>query len=153
LKFWGVTAPVPVEAAGANVTPCVDDGRVNEVEPRPEDAPDGAALIPESSWGPCFSPPHDTTSDGVGSAPGSFDIVNLGVGELGLPGCPRAQLLPARWRQVPGGAELTCSWVAITHQLLMETLTMVGRDVLQLAQVIPKMERRSFLLIPPQVAP
>jgi hypothetical protein len=62
---------------------------VNEVEPQPEDAPNGAALIPGSS-GPGFSPPCETASDDVGSAPRSFDTVDLGADELGLTGCPRA---------------------------------------------------------------
>jgi hypothetical protein len=50
-------APVPVEAAGANVTPRVDGFRVNEAEPRPEDAPARASLIPGSPRGPSFSQP------------------------------------------------------------------------------------------------
>jgi hypothetical protein len=73
-------APVPVEAAGANMTPHIDGGRANEVEPRLEGAPDGAALIPGSLRGPGFSPPGGCASD-------------LGVGELGLPGYHRVPLL------------------------------------------------------------
>jgi hypothetical protein len=95
-------APIPVEVAGANMTPGVDSGRVNEVEPRLEDTPDGAAIIPGSPRGPGFSPPRETFSDGVGSTLGSFDTVDLGAGELGLPGSPRVLLLPASWRQVAG---------------------------------------------------
>jgi hypothetical protein len=83
--------------------------------------------------------------------PGSFDIVDLGAGELGLSGYPRVPLLPASWRQVAGVAELTCSWVATVHRLLKETLAMVSRDVLQLARVSPKMERRGFLPNFPQL--
>jgi hypothetical protein len=48
--------PVTVEAARANMTPHIDGGRANEVEPRLEGAPDGAALIPGSPRGPGFSP-------------------------------------------------------------------------------------------------
>jgi hypothetical protein len=81
----------------------------------------------------------------VTSVPGPFDIVDLGAGELGLPGNPRAPPLPASWRQVAGGAELTCSWVTTMGRLLKEVLAMVGRDVLQLARVSPEMERRGFL--------
>jgi hypothetical protein len=105
-------APIPVEALGANVTPRVNSGHVNDVEPQPKDTADGAALIPGSLRGPGFSPPRETTSDDMGSAPGPIDIMDLGARELGLPGCPRAPLLPTSWRQVVwGGAELTCSWV------------------------------------------
>jgi hypothetical protein len=52
-----VEAPVPVEAVGANMTPHVDGGHENEVEPRPEGAPDGTALILGSPRGPGSSPP------------------------------------------------------------------------------------------------
>jgi hypothetical protein len=67
-------------------------------------------------------------------------------GELGLSGYPRAPPLPAIWRQVVGGAELTCLRVATVGRLLKETLATVGRDVLQPARVSPKMGRRGFLL-------
>jgi hypothetical protein len=40
-----VEAPILVEATCANVTPCVDGGHVNKVEPQPENTPDEAALI------------------------------------------------------------------------------------------------------------
>jgi hypothetical protein len=75
---------------------------VNEVEPQPEDALDGATLIPGSPRGPGFSAPRETASNGVGSASGSFDIMDLGASEPGLSGCPRAPLLPASWKQVVG---------------------------------------------------
>jgi hypothetical protein len=94
--------PVPVEAVGAKVTPRVDGGRANEAEPRPEDTPGGAAFIPGSPVGLGFCPPRGITSDNVMSAPGSFDVVDLGGGELGLPGYPRVPLLPTSWRQVAG---------------------------------------------------
>jgi hypothetical protein len=45
---------------------------------------------------------------------------------------------------VVAGMELMCSQVATLHRLLKETLTVVGRDVLQLARVSPQMEK-SFL--------
>jgi hypothetical protein len=87
-------APVPLEAAGANMTPHVDRGRVNEVEPRPEDAPDGAALIIGSPRGPSFSQPRGTSSDDTMSIPGSLDIMDFRAGQLGLLGCPKVPLLP-----------------------------------------------------------
>jgi hypothetical protein len=46
------------EVTGANMTPRVDGGHVNEVEPRPEDAHDGAALILGCLRGPGFNPPQ-----------------------------------------------------------------------------------------------
>jgi hypothetical protein len=75
---------------------------------------------------------------------GSSNIVDLGGNELGLPGHPRASLLPASWRQVEGGVELMCSHVVVVGQLLKETLATIGRDVLQLVWVSPKMERKIF---------
>jgi hypothetical protein len=52
-----VEVPVSVEVTSANMTPRVDGGHVNEVEPRPEDAHDGAALILGCLRGPGFNPP------------------------------------------------------------------------------------------------
>jgi hypothetical protein len=52
-----VEAPIPVEAASANVTPRVNGGRANEVEPQPKDASDGAALILGSLRGPASARP------------------------------------------------------------------------------------------------
>jgi hypothetical protein len=63
----------------ANMTPCVDSGRANEVEPRSKDMPDGADLIPGSLRGPGFSPSRGTTSDDMMSVLGSFYIVDLGA--------------------------------------------------------------------------
>jgi hypothetical protein len=68
-------APVPVEVADSNVILCIDDDRVNEEEPRLDDAPSGAALIPGFPWGPGLYPPEGTTSNDVTFVPGSFDIV------------------------------------------------------------------------------
>jgi hypothetical protein len=72
-------ASATTAAAGASVSPRSDDSRANEAEPQPEDAPGRAALTL-----------------------GSFDIVDLGNGELGLQGYYRAPLPPARWGQVVG---------------------------------------------------
>jgi hypothetical protein len=69
---------------------------------------------------------------------GSSDVVALGNGEFGLPGFPRAPLLPAGLGQVAGGIELACSHIVTMCQLLWEMLTMVGLDILQLAQVSRK---------------
>jgi hypothetical protein len=88
-------APVSVEAAGANMTPRINGGHANEAEPRPEDASGGVALILDSPWGPDFSLPQETASEDVMSIPGSFDIVDLGASEMGMPGYPRAPLLSA----------------------------------------------------------
>jgi hypothetical protein len=41
-------------------------------------------------------------ADDVTFVPGSFDIVDLGIGESGLSGYPRVLLLSARWGQVAG---------------------------------------------------
>jgi hypothetical protein len=49
------------------------------------------------------------------SVPRSFDIVDLGVGELGLTGYPRASLLPANLRQVARVVELAWLRVATMH--------------------------------------
>jgi hypothetical protein len=76
------------------------------------------------------------------SVPGSFDIVDLENGELGLSRYPRVPLLPAGQGQEAGGAELPCSQVATVRRLLQETLTMVGRDVPQLARVNLKIGRK-----------
>jgi hypothetical protein len=121
-------APALVLAAGANMTPPVNCGRADELGPWFEETPDGAALILRSPRGPGFSAPRGTASDDVMFIPGSFDVVDLGAGELGLSGC----------------TEVTCSWVASVHQLLKGTLATVCRDVLQPAQVSPKMEKKTF---------
>jgi hypothetical protein len=76
--------------------------------------------------------------DDVSSVPRSFNIVDQGNRELGLPGYPRAPPLPTSRGKVVGVTELMCSQVATVHQLLKETLTVVGRDVLQPVRVSPK---------------
>jgi hypothetical protein len=117
------------------MTPCIDGGRANEAEPQPKDVSGLTALASRSLRGPGFCSPWEIASDDVASTLGSFNIMGLGDGELGLLGYPRASLLTARCRQVAGGVELTCSWVATVGRLLKEMLDMVGRDVLQPAQV------------------
>jgi hypothetical protein len=97
-----IEAHVSMEAVGANVTPHINGGCANEVEPQSEDALDGAALIPGSPRGPGFSAPWETASDDTRSILGSIDIVDLGDSELGLPGYLKAPHLPASWRQVAG---------------------------------------------------
>jgi hypothetical protein len=58
--------------------------------------PGEATLTPGSPRGPGFSPPREDASDDKISVPGSFDIVDLGTGELGLPGyLERRFCLPA----------------------------------------------------------
>jgi hypothetical protein len=89
-----VEVPVPLEAAGANMTPSVNDVYANEVEPQAEDAPDGASLILGSPMGPGFNLPRGTALDDLTSIPRSLDIVDMGAGELRLPGCPKTSLLP-----------------------------------------------------------
>jgi hypothetical protein len=73
-------------AVGANVSLCTDGGRMNGAEPQPEDAPSRATLIPGTSKGPSFS--QCITLNDATPIPRSFDIVDLGTGEPGLPGYP-----------------------------------------------------------------
>jgi hypothetical protein len=77
----------------------------------------------------------------------TFVLRSLGASELGLPSYPRALPLPASWKQVVGGVELTCSWVATMGRLLKVMLATVGQNVLQPAWVSPKTERRGSYLI------
>jgi hypothetical protein len=70
--------------------------------------------------------------------------VDFGANELGLSDFSRVPPLSTSWRQVEGGAELTCSQVVAVSRLLKEMLAMVGQDVLQPTQVSPMMERRIF---------
>jgi hypothetical protein len=98
-----VGAPVLVEAVDADAIPRIDSGHANEVAPRPEDASGGAALIPGSPREPSFRPLGGTTSDSMMSVPGSFDIVDLGAGELGLsgyPDCCPCPLAAGKWQEV-----------------------------------------------------
>jgi hypothetical protein len=95
-------APVLMEAIGANMSPCTGGGRVSEAELRSVDAPGVAALTPGSSREPGFSSSQEAALDDVLSVLGSFDIVGLGNGELGLPRYPRAPPLPTSSGQVSG---------------------------------------------------
>jgi hypothetical protein len=85
-----VEALVMVGAVGADVTPCIDGDRVNEVEPQPTDTPSAADLVLRSLRGSGFSPPREAASDDMMSIAASFDVVDPGTGELGLSGCPWA---------------------------------------------------------------
>jgi hypothetical protein len=68
-------------------------GRANGAESWPDDAPGQAALIPGTSKVPGFSLSREAALDDAMVVPGSFDIVDLGIGELGLLGYPHAPLL------------------------------------------------------------
>jgi hypothetical protein len=83
-----IEASPPVGAAGANMTPRVDSGCVKEAELQPEDAPGPVTLTPRSPRGPGFDPSQEAILDDVMSIPGSFDVTDLGTGELGLAGIP-----------------------------------------------------------------
>jgi hypothetical protein len=96
-----VEAPTLMGEAGANMSLRANGDRVNGVEPRPKDVPGRATLIPRTSKGPGFSPSWETALDDVTSVPRSFDIVDLGIGEPGLPGYPWAHFFPpagGKWR-------------------------------------------------------
>jgi hypothetical protein len=98
-----VKAPIQVEVADANVIPHVDGNHVNEEEPRPEDVPGGVALISGSLGQPDFCLPGETALDYTTSLPRSFDIVNLGAGELWLSGYMKAMAHPparVKWQQL-----------------------------------------------------
>jgi hypothetical protein len=105
-RRWRRLLPGLTGMASANVSLRVDGDRVNGVEPWPEDAPNRATLTPSTSEGPGFSPSREATLDDVMSIPGSFDIVDLGTGEPGLPGYPRAPLLPTSYGQVVRGCRV-----------------------------------------------
>jgi hypothetical protein len=49
--------PIPVEAAGASVTPCVHGDHADEADHWPEDVPDEAAFTLRSLCRPTFIPP------------------------------------------------------------------------------------------------
>jgi hypothetical protein len=53
-----------------------------------DDALSRAALTPGTMKGPSFNPSWEAALDDVTSVPVSFDIVDLGTGEPGLPGYP-----------------------------------------------------------------
>jgi hypothetical protein len=87
-----------MEAADADAVPCIDGDYVNEAEPRPEDAPGGDSSALRSLRGPGSCPPRAIAPGDATPAPGSSNIVDLGVNELELPGYPRAPPLPTSWR-------------------------------------------------------
>jgi hypothetical protein len=133
-----VEAPTWMGVVNVNMSPCTNGGQVNGAEPQHEDALGQVALIPETSKGPDFSPSWEATLDDATLVPGSFNIVDLGTGEPGLPGYPRVPLLPTSWGQVArGGVELTCSQVTTMSRLLKETLAMVHWDALEPTRVNP----------------
>jgi hypothetical protein len=72
--------PIPVEAAGASVTPCVHGDHADEADHWPEDVPDEAAFTLRSLCRPTFIPPQEAASN---------DMMPVGViypGYRGLPG-------------------------------------------------------------------
>jgi hypothetical protein len=94
--------------AAADATPRVGGSCVKEAEPWPDDVPSPVILTPWSLRGSGFSPSQEAILDDVMSIPESSYIVDLGIGELELPGFPRAPLRPTSWRQVAGVVESTC---------------------------------------------
>jgi hypothetical protein len=104
-----VDTPTLICAVGANTPSHAGGGRVNKAEPRSVDVPGRAALTPESSWELGFCPSQEAILDDIPYVPRSFDIVDLGNGELGLLGYLRAPLLLAGWGHVAGNTELACS--------------------------------------------
>jgi hypothetical protein len=81
-----VEAPALKGAAGAMASPRIDGSHTNGVEPQPKDVPGQGALTLVSLRGPSFSPSREATSDDVMFVPRSFNIVDPGTGEVGLPG-------------------------------------------------------------------
>jgi hypothetical protein len=87
------------------------------VQPQPEDVvdDDASALGPlggmlglGGKW-PWFEPPEDATLGDATLAPGSSDMVDPSVVELGLLGYPGTPSLLNDWRQVESSVELVCS--------------------------------------------
>jgi hypothetical protein len=109
---------------------------VNKAVPQPEDSSGSKDLAPGPPRGPGFCPLEDANMGVVVSVPRSSDIVDFGPNVLGLPGYPRAPPMSVDWRQVEGGAELTCSQVAATRCRLKETLVIVDQDVLQPTRLV-----------------
>jgi hypothetical protein len=58
---------------------------------------------------PWFEPPEDATLGDATLAPGSSDMVDPSVVELGLLGYPGTPSLLNDWRQVESSVELVCS--------------------------------------------
>jgi hypothetical protein len=61
---------------------------VNGADPQPDDVPGRATLIPGTSKGPGFSSSQKVALDDSMPIPRSFDYVDPGTGEPGLPGYP-----------------------------------------------------------------
>jgi hypothetical protein len=79
-------APVPMRATGANVSPCTGGGRANEARPQFVGAHGRAALTLGSSGDTGFSPSQVAVVGDAPFVPRSSNIMDLGNGELGLPG-------------------------------------------------------------------
>jgi hypothetical protein len=95
--MWEKMAEVHVlmGATGANVSLHFGGGRANEVRPRFICAPGQVSLTLRPSRKPSSSLSREATEGDVPSVLGSFDIVDQGNEEFGLPGYPRAPLLHA----------------------------------------------------------
>jgi hypothetical protein len=79
-------APVPMRATGANVSLCTSGGRANEARPQFVGAHGRAALTLGSLGNTGFSPSQVAVVGDAPFVPGSSNIMDLGNGELGLPG-------------------------------------------------------------------
>jgi hypothetical protein len=84
-------------------------GQANEVRPQSVGAPGRAGRTLGSLRDPDPIPSWEAAMGDIPSTPESFDVLDPGSEELGLPGFPRALLLPTSWGQVVGGMELACS--------------------------------------------
>jgi hypothetical protein len=93
-------APALSGAVGANALPHASGGRANEVGPWYVDLPSQAALTPRSLRELGFNSSWEAALTELPSVHGSFNLVDLGNGELG---------------QVARGTELTCPWVTTMH--------------------------------------
>jgi hypothetical protein len=87
---------------GTNASLPVGGIRMNGAEPQSVHEPGLVALTPGSSRELSLSSSCKATLDDAPSVPRSLDIVDLGNGELGLPGYPRAPPLSTSWGQVVG---------------------------------------------------
>jgi hypothetical protein len=103
---------------GVGVSSRVGGGCANEARPQSVGAPGRAASTLRSSGDTNFGLSWDAAMGDAPSIPGSSDIMDLGNGELVLPGFPRLLLLPADWGQVEEGAEWACLQVTTVHRLL-----------------------------------
>jgi hypothetical protein len=92
-----VEAPAQTRAIGADTSLCASDSHMNGAEPWSAGAPARTALPLEPSGETDLSPSQEAVFDDVSSVPGSFDIVDLGIGKLGLLRYPQVPPLPADW--------------------------------------------------------